>query len=77
MIQASPKDGFELLRWKKIAKDGLPDSDLTVLAFSPEANEPVWLMFHDGECWVYPDGTPTHLAVTHWAEMPAGPNRTD
>ncbi len=46
----------------------LPDSDMTVLICAPDSSEPVWLGFHDGECWRNVEGFP--ITVTGWAEMP-------
>lgn len=52
--------------------DGLPDSDTTVLIYSPTAkSEPVWLGYHDGEDWYTIDHQPT--SVTHWQDMPEPP----
>lgn len=58
--------------WKTIA-DEMPDSDETVLVFSKEADEPVWLGYWDSEndCWRAVDGS--KIEVTHWAKMPEGP----
>ncbi len=50
------------------ADRALPDSDTTVLISTPDSSEPVWLGFHDGECWRNVEGFP--IAVTGWAEMP-------
>jgi hypothetical protein len=36
--------------WKSVT-DEMPDADQTVLVHCPDADEPVWLGFHDGECW--------------------------
>ncbi len=46
----------------------LPDSDMTVVVNTPNSSEPVWLGFHDGECWRNVEGFP--ITVTAWAEMP-------
>lgn len=46
----------------------LPDSDVTVVVNTPNSSEPVWLGFHDGECWRNVEGFP--ITVTAWAEMP-------
>ena len=50
------------------AAHALPDSDMTVLISAPDSSEPVWLGFHDGECWRNVEGFP--ITVTGWAEMP-------
>lgn len=60
----------ELITWKAVGQ-GLPDSDQTVIVFSPKADEPVWLGFHDGETW-RDIGAERLDGVTHWAQMPMG-----
>lgn len=57
--------------WKRV-DDEMPDSDSTVLIFHKDEDEPVWLGYHDGETWRTVEGTRT--AVSHWSEMPDGPN---
>lgn len=60
----------ELIRWVPVT-DTLPDDETTVLVFMPTADEPVGLGCHsDDRWWVTEGGSP---AVTHWADMPAGP----
>lgn len=49
----------------------LPDDDTTVLVFSPQWGEPVWIGYHDGDDWRTVDGG--SIDVTHWAELPAPP----
>lgn len=56
--------------WKAV-KDEMPAADETVLIHCPEADEPVWLGFFDGEAWRDVNAEP--LTVTHWAIMPEGP----
>ncbi|KRB73480.1 Lar family restriction alleviation protein [Noviherbaspirillum sp. Root189] len=58
------------LTWTKVA-DRLPDSDTTVMLFDPNANEPVWPGYLDGDMWRYADGMPAQ--PTHWADLPEGP----
>lgn len=60
-----------IITWKPVA-EGLPDSDMTVLAYCPESSEPVWLRFYDGEAWRDSDGFYAP-SVTHWAELPECP----
>lgn len=61
----------EVIHWR--SADELPDSDLSVLVYAPEATEPVWIGFWDGQRWVsdglidYPPGQ-----VKAWADLPAG-----
>ncbi|SNT33381.1 hypothetical protein SAMN06265795_12619 [Noviherbaspirillum humi] len=59
-----------MVYWHKLP-DQLPDVDTTVMIYTPDANEPVWMGWFDGEIWrevgsarVYP---------THWAELLEGP----
>ncbi|MDN4056357.1 hypothetical protein QPK32_25140 [Massilia sp. YIM B02763] len=59
----------ERLVWKDAAE--LPDVDVTFQLFDPEASEPVWPGYYDGERWVYADGMPA--TPTHYADMPRGP----
>lgn len=60
--------------WKSVA-DEMPDSDDTVLIFSKEADEPVWLGYWDieNDCWRDVNAFP--IEVTHWAKMPEGPEK--
>lgn len=52
--------------------EALPDDGLTVLVFAPEASEPVWLAFLDGdEGWRYVDALAAP-GVTHWMDLPEG-----
>lgn len=53
--------------WIDASKE-LPDCDTTVLVCSRKNAEPVWLGYHDGECWLSVDGTP--LEVTCWSDVP-------
>jgi len=59
----------ERLEWKDAAQ--LPDVDVILQLYDPDANEPVWPGYHDGERWVYADGMPAK--PTHYAAMPRGP----
>lgn len=64
----------ETLEWKDV-NDSMPDSDETVLVFHEDAPDPVWLAYYDGTRWVSVDGMPLEDAVTHWAQMPGGPQK--
>ncbi len=53
-----------------------PDDDIVVLAATPSPGEPVWPGYFDSETndWMMADGRiPFGYRVTHWAEMPSGP----
>lgn len=52
-----------------------PDDDIIVLVATPSPGEPVWPGYYDSESneWMVPDGLPFGYKVTHWAEMPSGP----
>ena len=58
---------------------GKPDDDLTVLIFTPEADDPIWLAYFDshekeagGSGWIYDNGKTVETPVMAWAQMPAG-----
>ena len=53
--------------WISVEKS-LPDSDTTVLITTIDNSEPVWLGYHNGDCWRSVDGS--QVSVSHWAEMP-------
>ena len=52
-------------------KDEMPDAETTVLINCPNADEPVWLGYHDCETWRSIDGEKVH--VTHWMPLPVAP----
>ena len=59
----------------------LPDSELTVIIHMPNATEPIWLGYHDGEQWFTVEGTAVKDLdgdgpVAHWMEMPDPPPAT-
>lgn len=56
------------LEWIPATKK--PDSDITMLVYSPKAAEPVWLGYWDGEVWRDVDGTPYATHVEAYAEVP-------
>jgi hypothetical protein len=47
---------IEAITWKSVAEQ--PNSDLSVLVFTPDASEPVWLGYLDGDTWRFIDGMP-------------------
>ena len=57
-----------------LCADELPDSDTTVLAFWPDADDPVDLAYHDGECWrSAANCLKFRVEPTHWRDLPEGP----
>ncbi|WAR45485.1 DUF551 domain-containing protein [Methylomonas rapida] len=66
---------MEGIEWLDV-NESLPDDEMTVLLYHPTLNEPVWLgyffqhFFYDVQGNQHPNG-----AVTHWADMPAGPKQ--
>lgn len=50
----------------------LPDSDQTVMTYSPDRSEPVWPGYHDGEEWLDLTGW-SMKGVTHWVPFPEPP----
>lgn len=66
-------DAIESVTWVHV-NDQLPDDEMTVLLYHPTLNEPIWLgyvnqnFFYDVQGDQLPAG-----AVTHWADMPWGP----
>lgn len=65
-----------LIEWHCTA-DRLPDSDMVVLRYSPDACEKVWPGYHDGECWRDLEGNKSPGTVQAWAELPEGPQFDD
>lgn len=63
----------EPIEWIAVS-DALPDSETTVLVFSPGTDEPVWLGYHD-ETWLDVSGFELLNQPTAWAPMPKGPER--
>lgn len=66
---------MEGIEWLDV-NESLPDDGMTVLLYHPTLNEPVWLgylnqhFFYDVQGDQHPNGV-----VTHWADMPAGPEQ--
>lgn len=61
---------IEQIKWISV-NDELPDQDMNVLMFMPswkEVSEGYW----DGG-WIWNGEIPVSATVTHWAEMPKGP----
>jgi hypothetical protein len=54
-------------------ESGMPDDEQTVLVFSKESDEPVWLGFYDSESGCWRDVSAIRIEVTHWAPIPEGP----
>lgn len=62
----------EVLEWVPVG-EWVPDADLTVLAYRPDVDDPVWPAYLDLDGWR--DACTGELLagdVTHWAE-PKGP----
>ena len=60
------------IHWIAVA-DQLPDDDMTVLISDTEND--VTLGFHEGDSgWRYCNAALVGDPVTHWAELPDGPN---
>lgn len=60
---------IESITWHPVSEP--PDSDITVMLFVPDATEPVWPGYLDGDLWRSANGMP--VTPTHRAEMPKGP----
>jgi hypothetical protein len=60
--------------WKSV-DDEMPDSDTTVLIFSDESDEPVWLGYYDSENSTWRSVDACRIEVTHWAPLPQGPEK--
>lgn len=52
---------------------GIPDADQSVLVYAPDADEPVWLGFFDGEVWRDVNSDEYRCPVTHWMSIPEPP----
>ncbi len=63
----------EVITWTAASRS-LPDSDTTVLLDMPDADEPVWPGYHDGQRWLLADGMHAPR-VRAWADLPGGLNR--
>lgn len=62
-----------VIKWIPVERE-LPDAETTVLIHVPHGNEPVWLGFlDDGGGWCDVDGSYIRNKVTHWAQLPEGP----
>jgi hypothetical protein len=61
----------ETILWHLVA-DRLPDDGLTVLVqCAPDANEPIWLGYLDGNTWRDVDASTMKTPVA-WADLPIG-----
>lgn len=52
-------------------RNGLPDSDTTVLVRIEDEESPIWPGFHDGEAWRHADASLMELRVLGWMELEA------
>jgi hypothetical protein len=69
---------LETISWVNV-RTLMPDDDMIVLIRTKNDAEPVWFGYHDGldDRWRNVDGMQCQHTVTHWAEMPAGPQITN
>ncbi len=66
----------ETINWIPVDQQ-LPDDETTVMTCHQTLNEPVWLGYFLQENWYSTTGDYLGKnAVTHWAEMPAGPQNS-
>lgn len=65
------------MTWTTIT-DRLPDADIDVLIYCPQANDPIWMACFDDELqkWIYPSGATCQHVVTHWMELPKPPGES-
>lgn len=64
---------MQIINWHPVATS-LPDSDITVMVALDGDSEPVWMAHFDGAAWIsVSDGTDITAEVTHWADIPEGP----
>lgn len=63
---------IETIVWHAVGMT-MPDEGITVLVKTPSAGEPVWLGYLDDGEWHTPEGFDFAYSVTHWADLPAGP----
>lgn len=56
--------------------DCLPDDEMTVLLFSPGADQDVFIGWRDSGQWFdcYEGGIAVRARVSHWAPLPSGPD---
>jgi hypothetical protein len=57
-------------RWIPVAEE-MPDADMAVLICCPDADEPVWIGWTDGELWRTTVGK--RVEVSHWRPLPEPP----
>lgn len=62
----------ETINWIDV-NDELPDEGLIMIVKHLSPNEPVWLGYLDDGKWHTPEYGRFEGRVTHWAEMPKGP----
>jgi hypothetical protein len=59
--------------WMPIAEK-MPDDDITVMVACKDADEPVWLGYHDADGWFSAtDGVELTKIVTHWKHVSEAP----
>lgn len=77
MAQTKQRAIAETIHWIATA-DEMPDDDMAVLVRSGSPCWPVWIASHNGDSgWEYEDGTRLQFPVSHWAELPEGPQEID
>jgi hypothetical protein len=64
---------YELLGWTPVT-EALPDDEITVLVFMPDAAEPVAFGFHSDGAWHTAGFSVLPSVVSAWATMPSGPH---
>ena len=66
---------IETILWH-LSSATLPDAGLSVLMFIPAADDPIYFGYWDDDeqAWIHDSGLKVKEAVTHWAEVPGGPN---
>lgn len=65
----------EVIVWKSVDTE-MPDDGIDVLVRTASPSFPVWIGAHDTDSgWSWCDGSAIAYYVTHWAELPEGPER--
>jgi hypothetical protein len=63
----------EIITWTPTKTNQLPDDEITVLINIQDHDEPVWMGYHEDNCWYLVDGTALKAdAVVEWAYLPEG-----
>jgi hypothetical protein len=64
----------EVIVWRD-AEHELPDDEMTVMVFAPDAATEAWPGYVlDGQ-WIWQNGIRVACKVIAWAEMPQGPGK--